>query len=59
MVNKISSKLIRVVICFILLAPAMSCSTQSVDIKSPCVSTDEGPCGPKRSINNWWLKNNV
>ncbi|MFT6259172.1 MAG: hypothetical protein ACJA0S_001159 [Rickettsiales bacterium] len=29
-----------------------------LDVKSPCVSTDDGPCGPKKSINDWWLKNN-
>jgi hypothetical protein len=29
-----------------------------MDIKSPCVSTEDGPCGPKKPINDWWLKNN-
>jgi len=27
-----------------------------VDIKSPCVSSEGGPCGPKIPVNNWWLK---
>lgn len=36
---------------------AFSCSSKVVDVKSPCVSTDDGPCGPKKSINNWWLNN--
>lgn len=30
-----------------------------IDVKSPCVSTDDGPCGPKRSVNDWWLKQKV
>lgn len=40
-----------------LLTLMSSCKSKTVDIKSPCVSTDDGPCGPKKSINNWWLKN--
>lgn len=34
-----------------------ACKNKVVDIKSPCVSLEVGPCGPKKSINNWWLKN--
>ncbi len=34
-----------------------SCTGKVVDIKSPCVSGDDGPCGPKKPINDWWLKN--
>lgn len=33
-----------------------SCKSKVIDIKSPCVSTDSGPCGPKQPINDWWLK---
>ena len=33
-----------------------SCSNKVVDIKSPCVSSEDGPCGPKKPINNWWIK---
>jgi len=36
---------------------ANSCSSRVVDVKSPCVSTDDGPCGPKTPINKWWLGN--
>ncbi len=37
-----------------------ACSTSgTVDIKSPCVSLEEGPCGPKRSVNDWWIKANT
>lgn len=36
-----------------------SCSGGRVmDVKSPCVSTEDGPCGPRKSVNDWWLKNN-
>lgn len=34
-----------------------SCSSKVVDVKSPCVSNDGGPCGPKKPINTWWLGN--
>jgi len=33
-----------------------SCSNKVVDVKSPCVSNNDGPCGPKKPINDWWLK---
>jgi len=33
-----------------------SCSNKVVDIKSPCVSSEDGPCGPKKPINDWWIK---
>jgi hypothetical protein len=36
---------------------AFSCSSKVVDIKSPCVSEESGPCGLKKPINDWWLKN--
>ena len=34
-----------------------SCKSKVVDVKSPCVSLEDGPCGPKKPINDWWLKN--
>ena len=34
-----------------------SCASKVIDVKSPCVSNDDGPCGPKKPINDWWLKN--
>jgi hypothetical protein len=34
-----------------------SCSKKIIDVKSPCVSIGDGPCGPKIPINDWWLKN--
>jgi hypothetical protein len=25
------------------------------DLTSPCAGTEGSPCGPKRSVNAWWL----
>jgi hypothetical protein len=42
-----------------LVATLSSCTGGKVlDIKSPCVSTKDGPCGPRQPVNDWWLKNN-
>lgn len=50
----------RIIFAFLTFAIICSCTSQrTLDVKSPCVSLDDGPCGPKRSVNNWWLKNNV
>jgi len=39
-----------------LLSLLLSCSGGKVlDIKSPCVSNDDGPCGPRKAVNDWWL----
>lgn len=47
----------KIIILFLSTSFIFSCTGQKVvDIKSPCVSTKEGPCGPKKSINDWWLK---
>jgi len=32
-----------------------SCTGKVVEVKSPCVSSQDGPCGKKRPINDWWL----
>jgi len=29
----------------------VSCSSKNEDLKSPCVSLEEGPCGPRKPIN--------
>jgi hypothetical protein len=47
----------KVILVLALLSLATSCSGKVIDVKSPCVSNDDGPCGPKKSINDWWLKN--
>ena len=31
-----------------------SCTASKViDVKSPCVSNEGGPCGPKKPVNTW------
>ena len=50
------SKLLLIVSLFLV----SSCASHKVvDIKSPCVSTKDGPCGPRKSINEWWIKSNI
>lgn len=34
-----------------------SCSHKAIEVKSPCVSAQDGPCGPKTPINSWWINN--
>lgn len=44
--------------CLVLLLGALSaCGTEKVEVlKSPCASAaDDGPCGPKRPANDWWM----
>jgi hypothetical protein len=44
-------------ILFCLLAALSSCGGGKVlDIKSPCVSNNDGPCGPRKPVNDWWIK---
>lgn len=46
----------RLLIILLTILALSSCTGKKfVDIKSPCVSNEGGPCGPKKSINNWWL----
>lgn len=45
----------KLIIAIILASAIVSCSTKTVDVKSPCVSLEDGPCGPKKPVNSWWL----
>jgi len=45
----------KLILTLIVLTITISCSTKTVDVRSPCVSNDGGPCGPKKPINDWWL----
>ncbi len=52
----------KILTALLLLTLAASCSSTKkiVDVRSPCVSNEGGPCGPKMPINDWWLnKTNV
>ena len=43
----------KVVISVMVLLALAACTNEKKTIlKSPCVGTDESPCGPKRYINN-------
>ena len=49
----------KVIMILLTLTAIASCSTKVVDVRSPCVSNNDGPCGPKKPVNDWWLKTNV
>lgn len=46
----------KLILIISLLTLVTSCKSKTLDIKSPCVSLEDGPCGPKKPINDWWLK---
>ena len=46
----------KVILALSLLVLVFSCKSKTIDIKSPCVSTEDGPCGPRKQVNEWWLK---
>jgi hypothetical protein len=46
-------KMLFVILAFVMV---QSCSTgKTIDVKSPCVSNENGPCGPKKSVNAHWM----
>lgn len=51
----------KIIIALLLASTIVSCSSsKTIDVKSPCVSNEDGPCGPKKPVNDWWLnKTNV
>lgn len=52
----------KIFLALTLLTAVVSCSSSKkiVDVRSPCVSLEDGPCGPKKPVNDWWLnKTNV
>ena len=46
-------------IIFCLLTTISACLGRNkvIDIKSPCVSTEDGPCGPRKPVNVWLNQN--
>ena len=46
----------KLLLAIIITVSLTGCKSKVIDIKSPCVSTNDGPCGPKQPINDWWLK---
>jgi uncharacterized protein YceK len=45
----------KIVLIFIVLLMSSCASSKTIDIKSPCVSASDGPCGPRMPVNDWWL----
>ena len=41
------------VVIFFILCLNSCVSTKVVDVKSPCVSGEDGPCGPRKPVNTW------
>ena len=35
-----------------------SYNSRTIDVKTPCVSNEKGPCGPRIPVNDWWIKDN-
>lgn len=32
------------------------CKKKAPELKSPCVGVEGSPCGPRKPVNDWWLK---
>ncbi|MCH2546027.1 MAG: hypothetical protein MK052_00240 [Alphaproteobacteria bacterium] len=48
--------MIRLVLTALALTLIASCGPKErEDLKSPCVGTEESPCGVKRNVNDWWM----
>ena len=47
-------KTCKLLLIFLVFLFIQSCAaTKVVDVKSPCVSGEDGPCGPRRPVNTW------
>lgn len=42
-----------IVILFLFVILQSCVANRVIEVKSPCVSGEDGPCGPKRIINTW------
>ncbi|MBO4956536.1 MAG: hypothetical protein J6C50_01745 [Rickettsiales bacterium] len=40
-------------VCLVLLFIQSCVNTKVIDVKSPCVSGKNGPCGPRIPVNTW------
>ena len=49
-------KTCKIFLTFAMLGLLMACSNPRTDLKSPCAGADGSPCGPRRPVNDWWLK---
>ncbi|MDR2760420.1 MAG: hypothetical protein LBB09_01060 [Rickettsiales bacterium] len=49
-------RVFKYLMLFSALTVLQSCvGAKVVDVKSPCVSIDGGPCGPRKPVNTWLL----
>lgn len=47
-------RIIKILLFFLIFITLQSCvNTKVVDVKSPCVSGEDGPCGPRIPVNTW------
>jgi hypothetical protein len=47
----------KYLVCMVALLALTACDSEKVEIqKSPCVGLEGSPCGPKRPVNEQWLK---
>ena len=49
----------RILLIALFVLPLQACDFSRPDLKSPCAGTEGSPCGPKRSVNDWWLKDHA
>ncbi len=54
-INLKLQKMKKISLIFLILIISSCSSSNTIDIKSPCVSSKRGPCGPKIPVNDWWL----
>lgn len=49
---------LRVLVTASVLLSLAACSSpfKEEELMSPCTGLDGSPCGPKRPVNDWWLK---
>lgn len=48
--------MVRVVMLVFAMTLIAGCNSKKrEDLRSPCVGTEESPCGIKRDVNSWWM----
>lgn len=53
-ISRQSMKSIKLILIVFTLLFIQSCvNTKVIDVKSPCVSGKNGPCGPRIPVNTW------
>ena len=47
-------KIFFVLVCLLFIQSCVN--TKVIDVKSPCVSGKDGPCGPRIPVNTWLME---